>query len=63
MLYYTYELYLDDEEGRRWFEALTCPEEQIMAELQRVLKEREARSVEVHRLGALLFTVNRGAEA
>jgi hypothetical protein len=54
---HTYELYLDCGEDGRQFEALTCPESDLMAEVRRVLSDRGARAVDVHRLGQHLFTL------
>ena len=57
MLRYTYELYIDQGDGERQFEALTCLERDLIPAVKRVLAERTARTAEVHRMGKHLFTL------
>lgn len=57
-LHQTYELYLDDGEGPARFEPLTCPaDSDVFAIVRDMLIERKLESIEVHRLGAHVFTV------
>lgn len=57
LMRHTYELYLDCGEDGRRFEALTCREPDLISEVQRVLSDRGAHAVDVHRLGQHLFTL------
>lgn len=55
-MYTTYELHPDSEEGR--FEPVTCcSHEELMAAVERLMAERDARAVEVRHFGSHLFTV------
>lgn len=54
---HTFELYLDCGEEERRFEALTCREPDLISEVRRVLSDRGASAVDVHRLGQHLFTL------
>jgi methionine synthase I (cobalamin-dependent) len=58
-MHQTYELYFQDEDGDRRFEALTCTEPQLLSTVQRRLAEEGAGSVEVRQFGTTLFTLNR----
>lgn len=54
----TYELYLEDQDGARRFEALTCANSgDLIAAVRRVLDQGGVRSVEVFQFGEHLFTV------
>lgn len=57
VMYKTYELYIDDEGGR--FEPLTCrSHEDLMSAVERMMEERNLRTVEVRHFGTHLFTVS-----
>ena len=57
-MHQTYELYFLEANGARRFEALTCPEPQLIAAVQLRLAEAGVRSVEVCQFGVKLFTLN-----
>ena len=57
-IHHTYELYLDDGDGKPRFEALTCVSpSDLLASVRRIISEQELRSVEVREMGVSLFTV------
>jgi hypothetical protein len=53
----TYELYVCTPSGERVFEPLTCFDAELTSEVNRVLDERAAESIEVHQFGRHLFTI------
>lgn len=57
MLRSTYELYVCAPSGERVFEPLTCFDIDLTSEVNRVLRERDAHSIEVHQFGRHLFTI------
>jgi hypothetical protein len=57
-IHHTYELYLDDGDGKPRFEALTCASRSdLLPTVRRIISEKNLRSVEVRELGVSLFTV------
>lgn len=61
-MHLTYELYFHPVEGAAVFEPLTCAREaDLLAQVRALLLERKMRSVEVHHLGAHLFTLDAGS--
>ena len=53
----TYELYVSGAAGQRVFEPLTCFDTDLTAQVNRLLHERNAQSIEVHQFGRHLFTM------
>jgi hypothetical protein len=60
MLMQTYELYLEDRTGNRWFEPMLCKlDTELVPRARAMLAERDLMSVEVREAGRTLFTVAR----
>lgn len=55
----TYELYLDNGDGRPVVEALTCADEvELLGAMRRPLSERQLVSIEAHRFGERVLTLH-----